>query len=373
MTIESQNQILTPYDRLSRRLENLFKVENQGQRPDPFEAFIFIDHITEETVRNARTNVADSAEPTTGTITCRVYDQNFYHANQDSPLDAKTTADYQIAINGCSEGYIRADHPNLASLANGSKWTCTMKGQTIQLLSLSQASQFSFNPQSGRVEGASSGGAKEAILTGSKQRVGDRASDQLVEVRFKNNASSLTNQAKKNPYKDFIPALSKKLSDLNFSQSFVVVTSMFRGPVDQVNAMMGGRIKQGSTSSYNGFVTWMKSNYKGTLGQELRAIVNEKDWSSDVAGLKAKLIAKVTEQYNAGRYLSKHMVSGAMDLRTNDLPWPDVQIMMESLKQLKAQGLVTSYQIENARATPTSTPPGPEHIHFSLATNGVGE
>lgn len=371
MTIESQNQILTPYDRLSRRLDNLFKVENQVQAPDTFDAYIFVDHLTEEVARTARSDVGSSTD-SASVLKCRVFDENFYHAGQQSPLDAKTTKEYQSAINGCSEGYVRGDHPNLASLVNGSIWTCTMKGQTIQLLSLSQASAFSFNPESGNVEGKP-GGAKEAIQNGTKNQLGNRPNDLPVEIKFKEDRVSLINQSKKNPYKDFIPVLSKKLSELGFSQTSAVVTSMFRGPSGQVAAMMGGRIKQGDSASYDGFVKWLNTNYKGSLGNQVRKIVAEKDWSVDVEGLRTRLVAKVTEQYNAGKYLSKHMVSGAMDLRTNDLPWTDVQIMLESLKQLKSQGLVTSYQIENARATPTSTPPGPEHIHFSLTTNGVGE
>ena len=372
MTIESQNQILTPYDRLQRRLEKLFIMENQAQAPDTFDAYIFVDHLTEEIARTARSNVESSTD-SSGILKCRVYDERFYHAGQPSPLEAKTAEDYKIAINGCSEGYVRGDHPNLASLANGSIWTCTKKGQTIQLLSLSQASSFSFNPQSGKVEGKA-GGAKEAMEDGTKIPLGNRTSEQLVEIKFKEDRASLISQSKKNPYKDFLPELSKKLAELGFSHTSVTVTSMFRGPAGQVAAMMGSRIKQGDSSSYDSFKAWVDKTYKkSSISGEIKAIVAEKDWSVDVKGLRTRLLAKVTEQYNAGKYLSKHMVSGAVDLRTNDLAWSDVQIMLESLKQLKASGLVTSYQIENARATPTSTPPGPEHIHFSLATNGVGE
>lgn len=372
MTIESQNQILTPYDRLSRRLDNLFKMENQTPAPDTFDAYIFVDHITEEAARTARSEVDSTTEPVTGFLKCRVFDENFHHAGQMSPIDAKTVGEYQLAINGCSEGYVRADHPNLGSLVNGSIWTCSMKGQTIQLLSLSQASAFTFNPQSGQVEGKPDG-AKESLNNGTKIPVGDRPSGTMVEIKFKNNRASLINQAKKNPYKDFLPELSKKLTELGFSASIVVVTSLFRGPVAQVAAMMGGRIEQGSSASYNGFVEWLEGNYKGSLGNEVRAIVKEKDWSSDVEGLRTKLIAKVTEQYNAGKYLSNHMVGGAIDLRTNDVAWSDVQIMLESLKQLKTSGFVKFYQLENSRTSPTATPPSAEHIHFALATNGASE
>ena len=299
MTIESQNQILTPYDRLSRRLDNLFKVENQVQAPDTFDAYIFVDHLTEEIARNARSEVGSSTD-SSGILKCRVFDENFYHAGQQSPLDAKTTQEYQSAINGCSEGYVRGDHPNLASLANGSIWTCTMKGQAIQLLSLSQASSFFFNPETGGVEGKT-GGAKDAMQNGTKIPLGSRPSDQLVEIKFKNDWASLINQSKKNPYKDFLPELSKKLTELGFSRTAAVVSNMFRGPTAQVDAMMGGRIEQGNSASYNGFVKWLGTNYKGSLGNEVRAIVKEKDWSVDVKGLRTKLIAKVTEQYNAGK------------------------------------------------------------------------
>lgn len=377
MTIESQNQLLRAEDRLALRIESEFKTRNQQQFPDPFDAYVFIDHITEEIVRSSRSSTPASTTTSasangklTSILKCRVFDQNFYHAGQNNPLDAKSKAEYQSAINQCQEGYIRIDHADVQNLTNGSIWSCTIKDQTIQLISLVQASAFSFSPSAGRVVG----GPADAFRSGKKSLLGTnpRTPGSTVEIKFKNNSSSLINQSKKFPYKDFLPIFAKKLTDSGYSQSYIVATSMFRGPAAQVSAMMGGRISQGDSESYNSFKAWSIKNYGYTpgYGAEVQTIIAEKDWSADVAGLKSKLVTKVTEQYNAGRYISNHMESGAMDLRTNDMKWSDVQIVLASLKELKAAGHVRKYQLENARADESSTPPSPEHIHFSLTSKG---
>lgn len=372
MTIESQNQLLKAEDRLALRLESEFKTRNQQQFPDPFDAYVFIDHITEGVVRSVRSNAGSSTSTgaTTSILKCRVFDQNFYHASQNNPLDAKSKVEYEASINQCQEGYIRVDHADVQNLTNGSIWSCTIKDQTIQLISLVQAAAFSFNPSEGRVVG----GPSAAFASGSKRPLGTnpRTPGSAVEIKFKENRSSLINQSKAFPYKDFLPIFAKKLTDSGYSQSSIVATSMFRGPTDQVNAMMGGRISQGDSQSYNSFKAWSIKNYgyRPGYGAEVQTIIAEKDWSTDVAGLKSKLISKVTEQYNAGRYISNHMESGAIDVRTNDMLWSDVQIVLASLKELKAAGHVRKYQIENARADESSTPPSPEHIHFSLTSKG---
>jgi len=372
MTIKSQNQLLRPEDRLALRMESEFKTRNQKQFPDPFDAHVFIDHITEEVVRSSRSDVASSTTTSlantkaTAIAKCRVFDQNFYHAGQTNPLNAKSRAEYQSAINQCQEGYIRIDHADIQNLTNGSIWSCTMKDQTIQLLSLVQASAFSFNESAGRVLG----GPSDAFRKGIKGLLGTnpRIPGSMVQIAYSSNG--LKDQAKKIPYNDFLPILAKKLTDLNYSQATVGITSMFRGPVAQVNAMMGGRITQGSKESYNGFVAWLNSNYKGRLGNEVRDIVAEKEWHTDVKGLKERLVAKVTEQYNRRDYLSTHMESGAIDLKTRNLRWPDIEIMLESLKQLKKEGHVKMYQIENKRSNLNEPPSGPEHIHLTLTTKG---
>ena len=64
------------------------------------------------------------------------------------------------------------------------------------------------------------------------------------------------------------------------------------------------------------------------------------------------------------------MESGAIDLRTNDLNWSDVEIILKSLGELKAEGHVKKYQIENKRKMDGSYIPSAEHVHFSLASKG---
>lgn len=375
MTIESQNQLLNPKDRLALRNERTQDLLNKQPLPDPFSAYVFIDHSTEELVTAARSNKESAQEDSamSGPIKCRVYNED-YHSSMINPIDAKTRKDYEEAINSCSEALLRSDHPDLPKLANGSIWQCTRQGQTVQLLTLESDVAFSFTPRGNNNSNQS--GAQASFNSSRKTTVGSapRNTNNRVEIKFKENRSSLINQSKKFPYKDFLPVLEDAISKSNFSQAAIVITSMFRGPVAQVNAMMGGRIFQGDSASYQSFKKWAKQyGTRPGYGKDIQDVIAEKDWSTDVAGLKSKLTATVTEQYNAGRYISKHMEYGALDIRTNDLKWSDVETILSVLSGLQSAGHVKRYQIENKRSTPNSTPPSAEHIHFSLTTKGAAE
>ncbi len=348
MTIESQNQILTPYDRLSRRLDNLFKVENQVQAPDAFDAYIFVDHVTEEIARTARSEVGSSTNAA-GILKCRVFDENFYHAGQSSPLDAKTTKEYESAINGCSEGYVRGDHPNLASLANGSIWTCTMKGQTIQLLTLSRATAFSFNPTTGRVEG-STGGAMGAMNNGRKEPVGNRPDGSKIEVAYAA-PNSMKAQVDQYPhYRVFLDTFVTKLAQTAFSQNQIVVNSMYRSPVDQARAMAGSRYH--GPNSYVSFYAWFTQEYgDGPLAREVGKVIIDNKTATSSAAMQTALVKVIQNQANRNKYLSKHMQNGAFDFQTKNFSIADVNLMLDVLGEMKPH-LVTYYNWEGVWSYP---------------------
>lgn len=392
MTIESQNQILTPYDRLSRRLDNLFKVENQEQSPDTFDAYIFVDHLTEEVARTARNNVASSTD-SEGILKCRVFDENFYHAGQDSPLDAKTAEEYKIAINGCSEGYVRGDHPNLSSLVNGSVWTCTMKGQTIQLLSLSRATSFYFNPKNGGVEGRP-GGARDSLKGGRKEPVGDRISNGKIKVVYADPANMKQQVAQFSYYRVFLDTFVTKLGETAFSQNQVVVNSMYRSPKDQARAMARTRFF-GTPSSYESFYAWFTSEYgSSSKAKEIGEVIKANKDVKTGAEMESAIEKKLIEQASRGVYISKHMVNGAFDFQTKNFSFEDVNLMLEVLAEMKNsivsfynwEGVWSYYIKDNPRASASerkakglsvrksSGPISNEHIHLNvIKTTNPGE
>jgi hypothetical protein len=371
MTIESQSQLLNPKDKMAAKVDRDFKKAVQKELPTNFDVVVYCDFETEDPTSSEEPAVFNTSNPfsVSNFKFFRARSLAGHHDHMIDPSIIKNKNQREAIISSHFQAKIRIDHPNISQAQNGSIWNCTyVGGELVQLNHVVQPGAFVFTEEGSKIMGPNG-----TFANGTKTPLGNRKQNEPVEIKFKENRRSLINQAAKNPYKDFMPLLSKKLADLGFSRNTVVVTSMFRGPAGQVAAMMGERIKQGNSTSYKEFLSWLGGNYKGSLGDEVRAIVKEKDWSVDVEGLRKKLVAKVTEQYNAGRYLSKHMASGAMDLRTNDVAWSDVQIMLEALKQLQSDGFVTFYQIENSRTSPTADPPGPEHIHFSLSTNGASE
>lgn len=372
MTIESQSQLLNPKDKMAAKVDRDFKKAVQKELPTNFDVVVYCDFETEDPTSSEEPAFFNTSNPfsVSNFKFFRARSLAGHHDHIIDPSIIKNKNQREALISSHFQAKIRIDHPNISQAQNGSIWNCTyVGGELVQLNNVVQPGAFVFTEEGSKIMGPNG-----TFASGAKTPLGNRKSTEPVEIKFKEDRKSLIDQATRNPYKDFLPLLSQKLADLGFSRNAVVVTSMFRGPVAQVSAMMGARIKQGSSSSYREFLSWLETTYKDTReSREVKNIVKEKDWSSDVSGLKAKLVAKVTEQYNARRYLSNHMVSGAMDLRTNDVTWSDVLIMKEALKQLKSEGHVRQYQMENTRPTPTSKPPGPEHIHFSLAARKAGE
>lgn len=381
MTIESKSQLLSPQNRIAAKSERDFKKALQKDLPTTFDVMIFADFETESLGAGEEEVEIDLFNPNNAKnfkfVRARSLVGHHDHLLDPSKISDEKTR--QAFINDHFQAKIPIDHPNISQLRNGSVWSCTyVGGELVQLNNVVQESAFYFTNDGKKIiDPLGNGSSKDAFKSRKKTPLGvnPRTSNDGVEVKFKNDRSSLIEQSKKTPYDAFLPIFSKYLSESSFSQELVVVTSMFRGPVDQVEAMMGGRIYQGNSASYRSFRQWAIKNYgyREGYGGEIQAIIGEKDWSTDVAGLKSKLIAKVKEQFNAGRFISNHMESGALDIRTNDISWDDVQAILSTLSKLKAAGHVKKYQIENARPTPTSTPPGPEHIHFSLTTKGAGE
>jgi len=402
MTIESQNQLLNPKDRLALRNERTQDLLNKQPLPDPFSAYVFIDHSTEELITAARGNKESSSisnffglfakestqesQSMSGPIKCRVYNKD-YHSSLINPLDAKTRKDYEEAINSCSEALIRPDHPDLPKLANGSIWQCTRQGQTVQLLTLESDNAFSFTPQSSN---SKSGGAKEAMSNGGKVTVGNRPSATRVSVTYADPVSMKDQVAKYPQYKRFLDEFLKRLSATSFSQPSVVVNSMYRSPVDQARAM--ARSRYTSPDKYDAFLTWCLTEYgtRRKKAREIQQVIRDNKGKSP-SEMEAALVTKLKEQQSRGVYLSKHMEHGAFDFQTWKFTISDVNIMLDVLSGMEDSGYVTFYNWEgvwtyntgnkgdNAAqrkaaglAKRASGPIANEHIHLNVTTTGSG-
>jgi len=386
MTIESQNQILNPADRLSRRLDNLFKRENKTPSPDTFDAYVFIDHRTEEVVRVARTDSTSST--VAGAISCRIYNEDFYDPALDSPLEAKTAEQYKQSINACLQGSIRGDHPNLGSLANGSIWICKKTGNSIDLISLKTASAFSFDESSGKVTGEIGNGARAAFGKNVKKPLLSVTRATGEEIQLVVPSSSLQNQLNKHShFRNFFDEFRKRLRSTPFSGTSIQVNSLFRDGPAQARAMLSGRFN-GSPESLAEFRRWFKTTYNQSAStvKAPRDIIFGTEWRSYPA-LEKALGDQYTKQIEAGMHKtgSGHSTLKAIDLKTNNQPYDNVLHMLDVLSEMKSAGFVASYNWEqvwdhekgnrnvglNLRRDRGVFAPT-EHIHLSITAEPEG-
>ena len=373
MTTESQSQLLKPSDRNEYRVEKVQDLLNKSPTPDTFEGFVYTNHSTEESA-------------TTGPIFCRVFSPSFHDAGSTNPIDAKSRQEYNSAIQACKQGSIRSDHPNAESLTNGSIWICKKEGALVTLISLKQGSSFSFDDASGGITGKA-GGAMNAMSSGKKIPLGNRAANTAIQVVYAADANMRAQVAKFPHYKVFLDAFIDKLAQTAFSQTSIKVNSMFRTPTDQARAMARTRFF-GNQKTYNSFYSWFNTTYGTTKlkVQQIRTVI-EANKSSTQAQMEAAIKARLDLQVKAGVYLSGHMQNGAFDLHTSSLPFQDVILMLEVLETMKSahvsylnwEGVWDYKANSNApkdkdlglRTRKTRGPINNEHIHLNVIKTGA--
>tara|TARA_R110002153_G_scaffold264287_1_gene426088 strand:+ start:4280 stop:5371 length:1092 start_codon:yes stop_codon:yes gene_type:complete len=355
----------TPWLRRISAIETFYKKSLQEDVSDTFDGIVYVDPLEERIPTGDETAklVGPTAESIENFVEVRVFPESDHKANEQAPWEVDSQEDHRSQIVAGYIGLIRLDHPNIKDVTNGTRWSVTKMGNMVYLNSPKLTSANILNGSAANTTKGAFANGKSLLAKYPRPNGAD------VEIRFKSNSTK--REASKPQYKGFIEEMARELKTVGFPEAFLVVTSLTRTPSSQVLAMFDGRLFQGQTESYIAFKSWA-TQYSGSTGLELQAIIAEKDWSTDVQGLKTKLVAKIESQMAAGRYVSGHLVSGALDLRTNDIPWNSIQKIMEALRSLKTKGYVKSYQIENQRSNiSSSTGPGPEHVHLSITTKGA--
>jgi len=382
MTIESQSQLINPRDRNERRVERVQDLLNKKQLPDTFDAYVFIDHQTESLAQAAKSSADGSAPAETSQLYCRVYNEKIFDASKVSPLDAKTTQQYKHSINACPQGAIRSDNHDLGSLANGSIWVCKMNDGIVDLISLKQASGFTFSESTGGLSRTAFGSEKKIPLR-------NRLSQSAITVVFADDAPMRAQLQTHPQYSTFLNEFTKRLSATSFSENSVVVNSMFRSATDQARAM--ARTRYTKPADYSAFLAWCKTEYEGPLGREIQAVIHANKGETPQV-MEAALVAKLKEQVNRGSYLSKHMQNGAFDFQTKKFVMTDVEIMLDVLSGMKGGGFVTYYNWEGVWSYNTGIKGDTranrkkvglakrrakgrianEHIHLNITSSGTG-
>jgi hypothetical protein len=384
MTIESQSQLINPRDRNERRVEKVQDLLNKKQLPDTFDAYVFIDHQTESLAQAAKSSADGSAPAETSQLYCRVYNEKIFDASKVSPLDAKTTQQYKHSINACPQGAIRSDNHDLGSLTNGSIWVCKMNDGIVDLISLKQASGFTFSESTG-------GLSRTAFGSGKKMPLGNRLSQSAITVVFADDAPMRAQLRTYPQYSTFLNEFTKRLSATSFSHNSVVVNSMFRSATDQARAM--ARTRYTKPADYNAFLAWYMTEYgeASKKAREIQAVIRDNKGKTPQA-MEAALVAKLKEQVKNGDYLSKHMQNGAFDFQTRKFGMQDVEIMLGVLAGMKADKFITYYNWEGvwsyntgikgdtrknrkiaglAKRRSDGKLPN-EHIHLNITSSGTG-
>lgn len=384
MTIESQSQLINPRDRNERRVEKVQDLLNKKQLPDTFDAYVFIDHQTESLAQAAKSSADGSAPAETSQLYCRVYNEKIFDASKVSPLDAKTTQQYKHSINACPQGAIRSDNHDLGSLANGSIWVCKMNDGIVDLISLKQASGFTFSESTGGLSRTAFGSEKKIPL-------GNRLSQSAITVVFADDAPMRAQLQTYPQYSTFLNEFTKRLSATSFSENSVVVNSMFRSATDQARAM--ARTRYTKPADYSAFLAWCITEY-GEASKKVREIqdVIRANKGNTPQAMEAALVAKLKEQVKNGDYLSKHMQNGAFDFQTKKFAMQDVETMLDVLSGMKADKFITYYNWEGVWSYNTGIKGDTranrkkvglakrraegrianEHIHLNITSSGTG-
>lgn len=382
MTIETQSQLLSPKDRNENRVQKVQDLLNKKQAPDTFDAYVFVDPETESMAGAIKAGAEFYVNG--GRAFCRVYNEDFFDASRTSPLDAKTKAEFKHSINGCPQGSIRFDHPDISAVTNGSTWVCRKNGAMIDLISLKSADGFSFNE-------ATAGVGRNSFNSGKKMPLGGRMGSATIEVKFADDANMRSQLAQFPHYKTFLDEFTKRLSQTAFSQPSVMVNSMFRSATDQARAMARTRY-YGTPATYNSFLAWFKSEYGGE-GRDSKPVLKviESNKTSSASEMETAIANELKKQVAKGRYLSKHMRNGAFDFQTRKSAMSDVQLMLDVLKEMK-NSFVTFYNWEGVWSYNTGNENDSrevrkaaglakrrqdgaisnEHIHLNLKTTGSG-
>ena len=364
-------QIQDVFDRIAAKNDRELQSAVSEPRPVTFEVIISAS-ATPDT--RSQLIEEDSSGPVNGLAKYRAMSLAGQHDHFIPPETAKTKEDYENLRSMLYQAtFKRAEIVNPPQ--TGQVWQATFLG--ANLISLDKfvrdsrvATRFSPNTASRAFANAES----QANILANYTQDGQPATGVLL--KFKSNSVSQDYQDTSKPYyKTFLDKLIAKLRPLGFKADSLVVTSTTRSVEAQVDAMIGTRYATGAQF----FVNWFKRNYGDSTERALLPTI-EANLSSQSA-LREAMIKKVREMKNNNHYVSPHMKSGALDIRSNNLVYEDCIIVERALADLKAENLLTHAlwegvaEIEGGKARRKSTGvyDTNEHFHITLVLSAAGE
>jgi hypothetical protein len=333
----SKNNLVTPINRAAAAAEREFKESNQTKLSDAMTVVVFSNYEVEAV-----------PEPTTSDlIIVRAYEADEHHSHFLDPTKLSGDARRKEVLKGYLAS-IEANNPNVSQLVNGSTWNAIKTSPTmIRLLNPVSSVVFFTDASGNRIAKSFDGSGSSAEFAERKAKLSKYPREAGANVKVVYKSTYVESEAKTKNYPKFIEELVKRLSKTSFSNSTIRVNSLTRNPSSQAAAMVDTRFGGSSGRSLSFFRAWVDRTYGsgGPASKGLQKVVDGTEWTNQ-SDLKAALTALFKEQVSKNIYISDHLVSGAIDLNSNQLSYNDVKTVLGVLKQMKIDGWLTYYNWE---------------------------
>lgn len=330
----SNSSFITPRNRAAAASEEAFKKRVQTSMPsDSTTVVVFTDPISESL-----------PELNGDYYLVRVYSEGGHHSHLLDPRQASNKEEFRRRVLQLPQATLEADNEFVSQLTNLSIWKAFVVGEKKNLFSLISVERTSSYSMNFTEDGSISKLMKNGSSVGGKEKLSEfkREEGQTIEFTYDEDKKV---DLEKPHYKSFFEELKKRLSETSFEAKSININSLTRTANSQARAMVSTRF-YGSKKTLDEFRSWVETTYKdGVAKREIKQIVN-KDWTDPMA-LRDALEAQIQNQISRGIYISKHLQSGAADLRTNNLSFSDVKILLEVLKQMKNDGWTSFYNWEH--------------------------
>ena len=367
-------QIQDVFNRIAAKNERELQSALAEPRPDTFEVVIYA-YSDPQTKSQLGTEAPDApVADTSNYYYYRAKSLAGQHDHFPAPESAKTIEEYERLRSVLYQGIIKRS-ANDPEPETGDVYNATFLGANlVSLDELVRTSNINtaFSTRSGAKGVFSSGNSVANILA--NYTTADPSQTGVV-VKFKNQQAKKDYADSNKPYKSFVDKLVAKLRPLGFKADSITMNSTTRTVEAQVNAMIGTRY----STSPQFFVNWFQTQYKSaTIQTELLPVI-EANLSSQTQ-LKNAMITKVREMKNSGIYVSAHMRSGAVDLKSNNLKFEDCEVIEKALAQLVAENVVISGRWEGVADVTNGKQRRKikvfdenEHFHITLTLANKGE
>jgi len=319
---------ITPENRAAAAAEEAFKLRNQSKLSDSIKVVVYSDYTTESPPSIA-----------SGTIIVRAMSLGGHHDHLKDPNTCQSSEEARKEILKMYQATIEADNPYVSQLINGSTWKAFKVGPNLITLISPE------KPSIAAIQGVPAG-TINSFNSGNKAKLSSvkRTEGSNVEMIYNTKSATLNRDMQKKHYSNFFKELTKRLSESAFTSSTYKVNSLTRTPTQQANAMINGRFGNGKPLSF--LRSWFDSTYgKSYQNLEMRKVIFDKEWT-DPAELKTALATRIQELINDGYFKKGHGTGFAVDLRTNNLSFSDVKILLSVLATMKSENLVTYYSWE---------------------------